>query len=115
LAYNPTTADWRRFPAMEPGRIGAVTAWTGSRLLVWGGDVGRTALAPLRGGLSFDPAGDGWTPLPRSPLEARTDAVAAWTGRELVVWGGVGAGNRGNGRQLDDGAAFTPRPVTRNP
>jgi hypothetical protein len=115
LAYNPTTADWRRFPAMEPGRIGAVTAWTGSRLLVWGGDVGRTALAPVRGGLSFDPAGDRWTPLPRSPLEARTDAIAAWTGRELIVWGGVGAGDRGNGRRLDDGAAFAPRPVTRNP
>jgi N-acetylneuraminic acid mutarotase len=108
LAYNPTTNDWRRLPAMEPGRIGAVTAWTGRRLLVWGGDAGRTALVPVHGGLSFDPAGDRWTRLPRSPLEGRADAVAAWTGRELIVWGGFGAGNRGNARRLGDGASLNP-------
>jgi N-acetylneuraminic acid mutarotase len=108
LAYNPTTNDWRRLPAMAPGRIGAVTAWTGRRLLVWGGDAGRTALVPVHGGLSFDPAGDRWTRLPRSPLEGRADAVAAWTGRELIVWGGFGADNRGNARRLGDGASLNP-------
>lgn len=41
--------------------------------------------------------------LPPSPLSARLDPSAVWTGRELIVWGGT------LGRQpLADGAAYDP-------
>jgi hypothetical protein len=41
-----------------------------------------------------------------SPLAPRTHPASAWTGRELLVWGGTdGDGHR----RLDDGAAYDPR------
>lgn len=36
-------------------------------------------------------AGEGWAPLAAAPLAGRSDAVTAWTGRDLLVWGGNGA------------------------
>ena len=114
LAHNPTTTDWRRFrdgagahpEQSRPGREAA--CWSGAATLV-----ARRSHRCAAGSRSTRQATAGRRF--RSPLEARTDAIAAWTGRELIVWGGVGAGDRGNGRRLDDGAAFAPRPVTRNP
>lgn len=46
-----------------------------------------------------------WTPIARSPLEARRHPVSVWTGRELIVWGGAVA--RGDGH-LVDGASYDP-------
>jgi hypothetical protein len=109
LAYNPATNGWRRLPAMETGRVQAVAAWTGSRLLVWGGEVGREALVASRTGEAFDPSADRWSSLPAAPIEGRFDPVAAWTGRELIIWGGLGTVAGANPERLADGAAFTPR------
>jgi hypothetical protein len=108
FAYNPSTNGWRRLPVMESGRIAAVTAWTGSRLLVWGGDLGRDALAVARSGFAFDPQTDRWSRLPRSPLRGRLAPAAVWTGRELLVWGGLGVGTGRDPEHLADGAALTP-------
>src|SRR5690242_987980 len=41
--------------------------------------------------------------LPPSPLVAREDAAGVWTGDEIVVWGGHGAG-----RVFADGASYNP-------
>jgi len=108
FGYNPATNGWRRLPAMETGRTQPVVAWTGRRVLVWGGDLGREALAVSRRGSAFDPVSDRWAPLPDAPIEGRFDPVAAWTGRELIVSGGIGAGHGRNPAHLTDGAAFTP-------
>lgn len=37
------------------------------------------------------PRAEGWEELPPSPLSRRADALTAWTGRELLVWGGRGS------------------------
>ena len=108
FAYNSATNGWRRLPAMETGRMGAVAAWTGSRLVIWGGELGRTSFVVARTGLAFDPAVERWSRLPQAPVKGRVDPVAAWTGRELIVWGGFGARD-GRPERLADGAAFTPR------
>jgi N-acetylneuraminic acid mutarotase len=100
LAYNPATDGWRRLPAMETGRMQAVAVWTGDRLLVWGGELGREALLVSRTGYAFDPVADRWSPLPDAPIEGRFDPVFAWTGRELIVWGGR------NPQPLADGATL---------
>jgi hypothetical protein len=47
-----------------------------------------------------------WSTLPVGPLEPRTDAAVAWSGHELIVWGGSAAGK--SGRLLTDGAALDP-------
>jgi Kelch motif len=109
LAYDPATNGWRRLPAMETGRMQAVGAWTGSRLLVWGGELGRQALVVVRTGFAFDPGTDSWARLPQAPIQGRIDPVAAWTGRELIVWGGVGARDGGTPERLADGASLTPQ------
>lgn len=45
-----------------------------------------------------------WRRVPPAPLTSRVNYTMAWTGREMVVWGGFDAVNR----PLVDGAAFDP-------
>ncbi len=104
FAYNPATNRWRRLPRMESGRIGAATVWTGTRLLVWGGQTGRggaTAYSIPAHGLAYDPRTNRWSPLPPAPIYGRSDPTAVWTGRAMIVWGG-GQSNP----PFTDGAAF---------
>jgi hypothetical protein len=99
---------WSELPAPPEVRSGAATAWTGSELLVWGGYeyVGGNE-DPDAGGFAFDVATRTWQPLPPSPLEGRSDMAFAWTGRELLIWGGWDGGFR-DPPYFGDGAAFDP-------
>jgi hypothetical protein len=83
-------AGWRRGAAGPiPSRKGAAVVWTGSELLVWGGDPpGEGAPA----GAAYDPLHDRWRPMAPAPFPVRTVAVAAWTGFEMVIWGGYEPG-----------------------
>jgi hypothetical protein len=100
IAHNATPAQlagghWQALPALPAGQLTprnqAAVVWTGRQLLVWGGMSGP----PLRvydDGAAYDPATRRWTPLPRAPeaqwLEG-DHGLAVWTGRELLVWGGI--------------------------
>ena len=99
---------WSELPAPPEVRSGAATAWTGSQLLVWGGYeyVGGNE-DPDAGGFAFDARTSSWTELPASPLEGRSDMASAWTGRELLIWGGWDGGFR-DPPHFRDGAAFDP-------
>jgi hypothetical protein len=99
---------WSELPAPPEVRSGAASAWTGSKLFVWGGYeyVGSNE-DPDAGGFAFDAATRRWDSLPPSPLDGRSDAAAAWTGRELLIWGGWDGGFR-DPPYFDDGAAFDP-------
>ena len=48
-----------------------------------------------------------WAPLPAAPIAGRIAAGAVWTGREMVVWGGVARGS-GTPSAASDGAAYNP-------
>jgi N-acetylneuraminic acid mutarotase len=98
-------------PFSDPYLEGKAQAWTGSRVILWGGgttespgDVPPAKVTP--GGSAYDPGADRWEPLPAGPLTARARAMAVWTGREFVVWGGEGPYD--HRAQFDDGAAYTP-------
>ena len=112
LAYNPATNRFRRLAPIGSGRAGTAAVWTGRRLLVWGGETFPGATMTAGHGLSYDPIGNRWSPLPPSPLPARVDPTAVWTGRELIVWGGRTTACRANQpchtRLHADGAAFAP-------
>jgi N-acetylneuraminic acid mutarotase len=82
-AYNPATNRWRRLPAMKSGRAQGVAAWTGHRLLMFGGETTPNAL------LAYNPRRNRWTTLPNAPLRGRVGPAAVWTGHDLIVWGGV--------------------------
>jgi N-acetylneuraminic acid mutarotase len=105
--YTPG-GGWQ--PVAEAGapeaRFGSVEAWTGSEMLVWGGDRSaspyETQLVATGG--AYDPVGDRWRALSEvdAPV-AREFHTAVWTGSELIVWGGS------DGRQfLSDGGRYAP-------
>jgi N-acetylneuraminic acid mutarotase len=114
-AYNPSTNRWRRLARLPSGRFGASVVWTGTRLLLWGGQTGRFPnLLDSRDGLAYDPKSDRWSTIPRWPLQARGGSALAWTGRTLIVWGGARAVCNPGGitgchtEYFADGAAITP-------
>src|SRR5690242_2959026 len=69
LAYSPTTNRWRQLPTMDSTRMNHVAVWTGTRLIVWGGQTAQRM--PPAHGESYDPATNQWTPLPVSVLNGR--------------------------------------------
>jgi N-acetylneuraminic acid mutarotase len=95
FAYDPRTNRWRSLAPLPSARRDFAAVWTGTELLVWagttnpGGGAASRPESPPRGD-AYDPRTDRWTTLPRAPLHGRTDPVAVWTGRSLLVWGGGG-------------------------
>lgn len=104
---NPVSqlpAGWNVLPDPPDVRAGAATAWTGSGLLVWGGYVytGFSDEDPLDDGYMLDPLTGSAEDLPAAPLAARAFPAVAWTGSELIVWGGWDL----HDGFFDDGAAY---------
>ncbi len=84
-------------------RGGHSVVWTGNELIVWGGwgdEMGNTKRGD---GAAYDPASNSWRMIAPSPLSPRRNHAAAWTGDEMVVFGG-------DGRR--DGAAYDPESDT---
>jgi Kelch motif len=108
LAYSPATNRWRVLPAMHYARHGFAAVWTGRQVLVWGGLMGAApGRVPPPHGEAYDPATNQWTALPQSPLHGRGNPAAAWTGTEMIVYGGSIPGEP-QATVFTDGAAFTP-------
>jgi len=75
--------------------------WTGSRMIVWGGQQSGVFLGD---GAAYNPATDTWTALPSTGAPvARANHVAVWTGTEMLIYGG-----EDNTGSLSSGAAFDP-------
>ena len=73
---------WRRgAPGPLLHRDHAVQVWTGTELVVWGGDPDGDS------GAAYDPAEDEWRTIAAAPIPARCQGATAWTGREVLVWG----------------------------
>ena len=90
-AYSPVTNTWRML-ATPPSRENFCrrsAVWTGEEMLVWGCSL-----------LAFDPASNEWRKLPDPPTR---QGIVAWTGRELIGWGGGCCGD-----VSDDGSAYNP-------
>ncbi|HEU4899979.1 MAG TPA: hypothetical protein VFX88_20795 [Actinomycetota bacterium] len=99
LVQDPTPAQlaagrWEALPPMpatEPTRrLGPAVVWTGRQLIVWGGGT-RAPTRALADGAAYDPATRRWTSLPPAPEGQWLlgEETAVWTGRELLVWGGL--------------------------
>jgi len=85
---------------------GAATVWTGSDLLVWGGWEARKSgsFRHLKNGWQYTPSSGVWQEIPSAPVAGRARPLAAWTGSELLVWGG----NLFDDEPVGDGAAYNP-------
>lgn len=97
---------WTELPSPPDVRSGAVTAWTGSHLIVWGGYVytGYGNERPLNDGYILDPVSGERESIAPSPLDPRAFPAWAWTGEELLVWGGWDLVNG----FFADGASYSP-------
>jgi len=91
--YDPTADAWTPTSAgasVPAGRSGHSAVWTGSEMIVWGGEYYDTTSHYLNTGGRYDPTTDSWAttstgtdvPVPRSGHSA------VWTGAEMIVWGG---------------------------
>jgi hypothetical protein len=132
-AWTPGTNSWEALPAAPlEGRAGPTLVWTGSEVLVTGGMIttnrrmerggeviearpitpGMTAFdtgeVHFTDGAAYDPEARTWRSIAAFPLEGRARAATAWTGSELLVWGGVTSLYSGPRTVLGDGAAYDP-------
>jgi hypothetical protein len=108
--YDPVRNTWTTMSTTGAPSARSLhsAVWTGSRMIVWGGNSGNQQ---LNTGASYDPASDTWRPTAtaNTPL-ARDSHTAIWTSSLMIVWGGtVTTGQVNNGGRYDPFAdAWTP-------
>jgi N-acetylneuraminic acid mutarotase len=100
--YDPTKDAWTSIAAAPTGlagRYGNAAVWTGSKMVVWGGD----GAASYADGAAYDPSTNTWAMLPATAIDARFPAYAySTTTNEVLIWGSAGEGAR------NDGSIFRP-------
>jgi len=106
-AWGAATDTWHAIapmPTTLPG--GDPTAvWTGREVLVWSSVPGTANTSGREVVLAYNPSTNTWRELPPSGLTPRAHAVTVWTGKELVVWGGL---NSDFTAAYGDGARLNP-------
>lgn len=92
-AFDPADGRWRPIaPAPAPvGGAAAASAWTGSRVFVFGGQLPYKTTLRQAAGL-YDPASDTWAVTATAPFgKGLRQPAAVWTGRQVVVAGVEGS------------------------
>ena len=107
VRFNLASAAWTEtaIAGAPEGRAFHTAVWTGREMIVWGG--ATTGLPDLvkRDGGRYDADTDVWRSVATEGAPAgRSYHTAVWTGQEMIVWGGKGAG----GQPLGDGARYNP-------
>ena len=101
--YNPALNVWTATTttAAPIGRNWHTAIWTGSEMIVWGGNDDNSF---FNDGGRYNPAADSWTALATTGApNGRHYHTAVWTGNEMILWGGD------NGTSyFNDGARYNP-------
>ena len=105
--YNPVTNTWTTIPIGASGepsanRMNHTAVWTGTQMIVWGGDGSCTM---LQDGGVYTPATNTWQYLPGTDANVpgyRGQHTAVWTGTQMLIWGG------GNAPMYGDGGLYNP-------
>ena len=101
--YDPVTDSWTSTsaPADASERSEHSAIWSGSEMIVWGGNGGGFL---VNNGLRYNPATDAWSPVAGSGApSARATHTAVWSGSEMLIWGGRSASTT-----LGTGARYNP-------
>jgi N-acetylneuraminic acid mutarotase len=103
--YDPLLDSWQptSLTGAPTGRFEHTTVWTGSSMIVWGGQPGLGDY--LSSGGRYNPTADSWEPttLTGAPT-GRAAATAVWTGTRMLVWGGYDT----NGTAQGSGSSYDP-------
>jgi len=90
--YNPITNSWTATTTANApdGRSSHTAVWTGSEMIVWGGQAGPDLGHYFNTGGRYHPGMDSWTPTSTvNAPDGRYRHTAVWTGNEMIVWGGI--------------------------
>ena len=108
--YNPGSDSWTatRNHAAPAAREFHTAIWTGSEMIVWGGNSGiyPHGLRYFNNGGRYNPSTDSWTATSTTNApDARAGHKAVWTGNEMIVWGGAYVAG-GGGVYLNTGGKY---------
>lgn len=107
--YNPQTDTWRPITAVNAPTARAwiiEPVWTGTEMIVWGGATLNFSTT-FGNGAKYNPATDTWTPITSTGAPVgRNRAAMAWTGKEMVVFGG--ATGQLSSSYINSGARYNP-------
>jgi hypothetical protein len=109
--YDPATDTWTatRLTGAPSPRYLQSAVWTGTRMIIWGGNAIDVIGGANSGGL-YDPAADSWTPTSTATApQGREEHTAVWTGTRMIVWGGFAAPDSPEtAYPLDTGGLYDP-------
>ncbi len=99
--YNPLTDTWTPTTTTNAPTARSINPgtgiWTGTEMIVWGGfrEVPSIDHEYLNTGGRYNPATDSWvaTQVINAPC-VRDSFFSAWTGNEMIVWGGFAQGTQ---------------------
>lgn len=96
--YDPATNSWKSLPKGGPHLLSDQAVWTGHEMIV--------------DEMAYNPTTNTWRALPSDGAPSiRDDAAEVWTGKEVIVWGGMDASMyavKYGTRSLGDGARYNP-------
>ena len=104
--YNPTTDAWTATstPGAPSGRYYHSAVWTGSLMVIWGGN--DISGAYLNSGGKYSPTTNTWaTTSSTNAPTGRFRHAAIWSGTEMIVWGGW---NQISHINFGDGGKYNP-------
>ena len=93
--YSPPDDSWSvvTTDSAPAPRSGHLALWTGSEMVIWGGAQEAYASVPytsLNTGSRYDPLLNRWSEMSSVGAPSpRENAFAAWTGSEVIIWGGT--------------------------
>ena len=104
--YNPATNTWTNTGGgfgVPPGRRNHTAVWTGTDMIIWGG---QDAAGNLLGdGSKLSGATNFWSGIAvEDSPEVRHSHSAIWTGSKMVIWGGIGPSGPVNTGNVYDSA-----------
>lgn len=114
--FNAATGVWTPLPSQNApsGRFGHTAVWTGTEMIVWGGQrfettAGMTTTVTLSTGARYNPLTNTWTATTdASSPSARSKHTAVWAGapvNQMIVWGGTSDGMAMN---VNSGGRYNP-------
>lgn len=105
--FNPASNAWTRMNTngAPAARTKHTAVWTGTEMIIWGGQGGSGLTVYLNDGARYNSATDTWSPVSstNAPL-ARSGHTAVWSGSDMIVWGGFSGG----GPYQETGARYNP-------
>lgn len=105
--YDPASDSWQSISltSSPTARYNHTAVWTGSEMLVWGGEGHSPGNHFYIGdGARYNPANDTWAPMSDiGAASQRTYHTGLWSGAKMIIWGG-----RDNGEFLNSGAQYDP-------